>query len=445
MEIRRRKNCPVDCCGIQVNLLKICVIQLDMAIEEIMDLEEMLLPSLNPSRPRPNFDWNQSSAHVKSFKITIRTLQLDHSEKWWSFASWTVGLLMILVIPILRLIFLKPADNKSNHQLVFQPIVVVVGILISGVSFIFLSQSMRKYGIQGILHLDIAAEEITQIREEYNKIIQRGAKQLAKLFFPALVLYVLQKCWFYINIPLASLPHLNNKVANVVIISVLVGISWIFQTTTFLYSCILFWKVCFLQELKMKLFKDLLQQRYDPEFYFNKYASIIKCLRSTSRRFRSFLALTGLITVFSALASMYEVVVHRSGTSIFMSGELLVLNMVNLTGIGLCLKSASKIAHLHRRIVKEASSMHAKATFAASKGYLLTPGKDQSFEFQEKVEQFCQAQDAWSRRSALVNFLTNNSAGISVYGFVLDRFFVHTSVGAILTTVWFFLGRSLTD
>lgn len=191
----------------------------------------------------------------------------------------------------------------------------------------------------------------------------------------------------------------------------------------------------------MKLFKDLLQQRHDPEFYFNKYTSIIKCLRSTSHRFRLFLALTGLITVFSALASMYEVVVHRHGVSIFMSGELLVLNLVNVTGIGLCLKSASKLAHLHRRIVKEASSMHAKATFAASKDSLL----HQSLEFQEKVDHFCQAQDAWSRRSALVNFLSNNSAGISVYGFVLDRFFVHTSVGAILTTVWFFLGRSLTD
>lgn len=116
MEIRRRKNCPVDCCGIQVNLLKICVIQLDMAIEEIMDLEEMLLPSLNPSRPRPNFDWNQSSAHVKSFKITIRTLQLDHSEKWWSFASWTVGLLMILVIPILRLIFFKTCRQQIESS-----------------------------------------------------------------------------------------------------------------------------------------------------------------------------------------------------------------------------------------------------------------------------------------------------------------------------------------
>ncbi|KAH9319218.1 hypothetical protein KI387_020987, partial [Taxus chinensis] len=381
-----------------------------MAIEERKDLEELLLESQhnangqhlwNPSRPSSDFNWNPSSLHVKSFKRTIRTLQLDHSQKWWSLVSWIVGCVMILVIPILRLIYVKPADSTVSHQLVFQPIVVVVGTLISAISFIFLSQSMRKYGIQGILFLDIAAEETTHIREEYNKIIQSGASQLAKLFIPALVLYVLQKCWFYIDIPLASLPHLNSGMANIVIISVSVGISWVFQTTTFLYACILFRKVCLLQELKMAVFKELLLQGYDPEFYYNKYTAIIKCLQSTSRRFRLFLALTGSITVFSALASMYEVVAHHRGISIFMSGELVVLNMVNLTGIGLCLKSASKISHLHRRIVKIASSMHAKATFTASKEYILSPEKCQSFEFQEQVERFCQAQDAWSQRSAL--------------------------------------------
>ncbi|GLJ20392.1 hypothetical protein SUGI_0370480 [Cryptomeria japonica] len=398
-----------------------------------------------PPRFSTDFRWNPSSLHVKSFKRTIRTLQLDHSHKWWSLVSWIVGFVMILVIPILRLIYVKPADSKARHQLVFQPVVVVVGILISAISFIFLSQSMRKYGIQGILFLDIAADERSDIREEYNKIIQRGATQLAKLFIPALVLYMLQKCWFYIDIPLASLPCLNSGTATIVIIAVSVGISWVFQTTTFLYACILFWKVCFLQELKMKVFKDSLLQGYDPEFYYNKYTEIIKCLQFTSRRFRLFLALTGSITVLSALASMYEVVAHLKVVGIFMSGELLVLNMVNLTGIGLCLKSASKISHLHRRIVKLASSMHAKSTFAASKGYILSAGKDETFEFQEKMEYFCQVQDAWSQRSALVNFLSNNSAGISLYGFVLDRFFVHTSIGALLTTTWFLLGRSLSS
>lgn len=45
--------------------------------------------------------------------------------------------------------------------------------------------------------------------------------------------------------------------------------------------------------------------------------------------------------------------------------------------------------------------------------------------------------------SFAVNYLTHSTAGISVYGFVLDRFFVHTSFGALCTTTWFILGRSL--
>ncbi|XP_057838390.1 uncharacterized protein LOC131048456 isoform X3 [Cryptomeria japonica] len=376
-----------------------------MAIEQRKDLEDLLVQcfeshsegNCSSSHKPSEFDWNPS-LHVKNVTRTIRTLQLDHSQRFWSLVSWIVGFMMILVIPILRLIYVKPADNEASHQisegkhqrtrveqqdkgdieptstvpviqLVFQPFVVVIGILISSVSFIFFSQSTRKYGIQGILYLDMAAEETVYIREEYNKFIQRGATKLLKLFTPVLVLYILQKGWFYIDVPLASLPHLNNRTANIVIISMSEGISWVYQTTTFLYACILFWKVCYLQ----------------------------------------------------------------------------VLNLVNLTGIGLCLHSASKVAHLHRRIVKAASSMHAKTTFATSKCYISSQWKDQSLEFEEKIQLFSQAQDAWSQRSALVNFISNNNAGISVYGFVLDRFFVHTSIASVLTTMWFIVGQSLSS
>ncbi|XP_057838388.1 uncharacterized protein LOC131048456 isoform X1 [Cryptomeria japonica] len=452
-----------------------------MAIEQRKDLEDLLVQcfeshsegNCSSSHKPSEFDWNPS-LHVKNVTRTIRTLQLDHSQRFWSLVSWIVGFMMILVIPILRLIYVKPADNEASHQisegkhqrtrveqqdkgdieptstvpviqLVFQPFVVVIGILISSVSFIFFSQSTRKYGIQGILYLDMAAEETVYIREEYNKFIQRGATKLLKLFTPVLVLYILQKGWFYIDVPLASLPHLNNRTANIVIISMSEGISWVYQTTTFLYACILFWKVCYLQELKMQLFKEMLLQAYDPELYYIKYTGIIKCLQSTSRRFRLFLALTGSITIFSALASMYVVVKDRHGIGILLSGELVVLNLVNLTGIGLCLHSASKVAHLHRRIVKAASSMHAKTTFATSKCYISSQWKDQSLEFEEKIQLFSQAQDAWSQRSALVNFISNNNAGISVYGFVLDRFFVHTSIASVLTTMWFIVGQSLSS
>eukprot|EP00252_Welwitschia_mirabilis_P028089 TRINITY_DN9976_c0_g1_i1.p1 TRINITY_DN9976_c0_g1~~TRINITY_DN9976_c0_g1_i1.p1 ORF type:complete len:413 (-),score=35.19 TRINITY_DN9976_c0_g1_i1:201-1439(-) len=392
-------------------------------------------------RSRPDFDWH--AEHVKIFKRTIRALQLDHSQFAWRSVSWIVGLFLIVVIPVLRLLYVNPADDEYDHQLVFQPITVVVAMLISGISFIFLSQSMRTHGVSKIIFLDTIEEEAAQIKEEYSKIVRNGALKLSKLLLPATILYVLHKCWFYSKIPLAALPGVNDQRINIAIISASVGISWLFQATTFLYACVLFWKVCYLQELKMKVFKESLLEGYDPEFYFQKYTSIIKNLQLTSRRFRSFLALTGSVTVFSALASMYEVIAHRNGISPLMSGELVILNLVNLTGIGLCLKSASKVAHLHRRIVKAASAMHARITFASSRIYSAPQEEVASPEFQAKMESFWQAQDAWSRRSALVNFLSNNSAGISVYGFVLDRFFVHTSIGALLTTTWFILGRSL--
>jgi len=65
--------------------------------------------------------------------------------------------------------------------------------------------------------------------------------------------------------------------------------------------------------------------------------------------------------------------------------------------LSIAVEPTSKIAHLHRRIVKEASSMHAKATIAASNGHLLPPGEDQSFEFpKKKWSTSIQAQDAWS-------------------------------------------------
>lgn len=108
-----------------------------------------------------------------------------------------------------------------------------------------------------------------------------------------------------------------------------------------------------------------------------------------------------------------------------------------MTGWGLCLRSASKIAHLHRRIVNTASSMHASATFAALKncsklidrdasteiserielcGHCQTTSsmhasvasnncsklrRDTNTEISERIELFCQCQAAWSSRAAL--------------------------------------------
>ncbi|KAJ7549592.1 hypothetical protein O6H91_07G059400 [Diphasiastrum complanatum] len=387
-----------------------------------------------------------SSMRVNSFRTTIRSLQLDHSQSFWSLLSWFVGLTLLMVVPTFRLLYVKATDDKPQHQLVFQPLVVSVGVWTSIVSFLFLRHAIRQHGLRGVLFLDSIAEEAVEVRKDYDIAIEQGATLLAKIFLPAFALFLVQKTWFFTHIKLQPLPFgFNSQVADLAVVIGASTFSWIFQTTTYLYTCVLFWTVCFLQELKMKQFKESLGKRLSPELYYHQYVKILQGLQTTSRRFRQFLALTGAIIVFGALASMYAIVgARRTGFNIFMAGELLVLNMVNLTGIGLCLRSASRLAHFHRRIVKAACSMHALGTFSSA----IQPATpclraDLSVDIVQRLEMLISTQDAWCRRAALVSFLSSTNAGISVYGFVLDRFFVHTSIGALLTTTWFILGQSL--
>lgn len=292
--------------------------------------------------------------------------------------------------------------------------------------------------------MDAAEEEMMEVQNEYDSVIKQGRILLVKLFIPAFLMYTMFRVWFYIEVALEPLPFEETMSAtSLTIIILLTTISWIFQTTTYLYTCILFATVCALQELKMKKFRDLMGNGLDPEFYYFKYVRIIKGLQATSQRFRLFLALIITITLVGFLASMYKVVsADRAGIDILMSGEIVVLNLVTLGGVGLCLRSSSKLSHLHRRIVKAAASMHAMGTFEATdRAYICcSHGDDTTIE---QLSKFCQIQDAWSRRAAFVNFLASSSVGISVYGFVLDRFFIHASVGGLLTTTWFILGRAL--
>lgn len=387
---------------------------------------------------------------LRSFQRTVQVLQLDHSRYKTSMVSWVIGLLLVVAVPILRLKFVKAAaSDDSKYELVFQPISVLVEITLSTISFVFLTQAIRKYGLRGVLFLDAAEEEVVEVQEEYHAIIEQCRMVLVKLFIPAFLVYVLYKTWFFAEVELQPLPfESKTTAASISVIVILTTLSWIFQTTTYLYSCILFSTVCSLQELKMLKFKGLLDRGYDPEFYFSKYARVIKGLRATSHRFRAFLALIFAITIIGFLASLYKFVeAERAGISTFMAGELVLLNWVGLCGVGLCLKSASKVSHLHRRIVKAAATMHAKLTFEGGNLADISvagAGNDSNLDvLLQKFSNYFQHQDACSRRAALVNYLSSMSVGISVYGFVLDRFFIHASIGAILTTMWFILGRSL--
>ncbi|XP_031477405.1 uncharacterized protein LOC116248639 [Nymphaea colorata] len=382
---------------------------------------------------------------------TLRLPGLPHDRRsWWNDFKqlcWriflcTMAVLLIFVIPVLRLIFVKSSD--PSQELVFQPLVILLRFLISSISFICLCHIVWKHGTKGILFL---TEETQEMEEKHKSIMKTCRIQLIKLFLPLLCAYVAHKLWLYLTVSLKPLPFgFKNKALDTIIIAVALCLSWCFGTGTYLYACTLFGEACVLQETKMKLYSDLLRRGLDIGYYFNAYKTVLKCLKATSRRFRFFLAMTGGISVCGFLASLYEIVDDvRTGTGILLSGDLMIVNIVNITGWIFCLRSASRIAHLHRRILKSASSMNANATLEAMRNLQpLLINEAAEKDIQNGIRLFSQFQVDWAGRSALVDFLSNNTAGISIYGFVLDRFFVHTSIGALATTTWFVLGRSLT-
>ncbi|CAI5482600.1 unnamed protein product [Closterium sp. Yama58-4] len=549
-------------------------------------------------------------AQVRRFRSTLRFLGLDTSSHRWALLTWGTGVALLVVVPCCLYAYVQPADDLPQHQLPFQLLVLLLHNSLGAVAFLFLRAALRTHGLHAVLFLDSAAQEDEALQAQYLHALQ------ALLF----------AC-----IPLRTDPHLlpaRYHVVQLALLFVLGSLSWLFAASTFLFTCVLFSKACSLQELKMQGYREVVQRCLDPALCFFEYTRISAGLAGISRRFRLFLLLTFSITLLGALASMFHMVLYRDGPtplSFLNSGHLVVANVVALVGTGMCLRCASKLAHLHRRIVRVASAMHAQHTFDSAP--LLPPTPSLSFPSAfpppfarappaflqrtapslsavapisipprhssppssvpcsqpslpashpsfnlttapcaDQVDQvysgspvqrphsnslahsstssnnsnsdtisgrrittdscsstahtcpsttrqhglhpssskgltepllraprvhhaatapwpaqdpavvashgaaaagegrvhgmeggqlggkdgemaltleLLQRQEAWAQRAALVNFLSSSAVGISVYGFVLDRVFIHTSVGALLTTTWFILGQSL--
>ncbi|GBG60710.1 hypothetical protein CBR_g12448 [Chara braunii] len=404
---------------------------------------------------------HRSSVH--QIRTGLRILHLDDSRISWAFLSWTVGLLMIVVIPSLRFIFVHPLDDKdpSTSPLPFRLVIFILEFLLSAVSFVCFHRMLRKHGLQGVLFLDAVHDEPYELRQAYEKSLRSVMRLLFKFTCPAFVLHVIQKALMYAYVPLAPFPITTGHWrVDLGVVFVTTSLAWLFQTTTFLFVCVIFWKICSLQVFKMRHYSFQLQKYDDSSKLFFAYSRIIRGLGIISHRFRGFLSLSGTIIVLGSLASMYTVVQARKGNLTFVStGELAVCNCLYLMGGGLCLRSASRIAHQHRRIVKQACTMHAISSYgcghvspcstppASVPAKAASPRPAHFTAVQDatlaRIESACERQEEWCQRAALVGFLSQTTAGISIYGFVLDRAFVHTSFGALCTTTWFILGRSL--
>lgn len=179
----------------------------------------------------------------------------------------------------------------------------------------------------------------------------------------------------------------------------------------------------------------------------HEHLKIRRQLIVISHRFRKFI-LAGLILVTaSQFSAVLLATMPHSDVHLFNIGELALSSMVLVTGLLLCLRSAAKITHKAQAITKHAAKWHVCATTDSFNPDLETPFDGTvaancvfpvgNYENEEEYNEYEVDGDdefediklvhphantiSFQKRQALVTYLENNRAGITVFGFVLDR------------------------
>lgn len=141
-----------------------------------------------------------------------------------------------------------------------------------------------------------------------------------------------------------------------------------------------------------------------------------------------------------------------------------------VAGLLICLRSAAKITHKAQALTSHAAKWHVCATIdsfdadpetpsegiPANRIFPVINGHNQEEEFYDDDEAVEEDEIActklvqphantisFQKRQALVTYLENNRAGITVFGFVLDRGYLHMIFMMELSLVLWLLGKTI--
>lgn len=291
------------------------------------------------------------------------------------------------------------------------------------------------------------------------------------------------------NVPLIRQRYLANT-----IVCTVEMVSWLYRTAVFFLVCVLFRLTCNLQILRLedfiKCFRlDQGSSALQIESVLKDHLRIRHQLRVISHRFRVFIVAELITITFSQFLTLFITTEAKSQINLFKAGDLALCSVVLVTGLIILLQSATTITHKAQSIKSVATEWHAlvtcqstcsdydsafscqqpSSTNAPLEIYSTSPkigrqnevpgftpdysysdsescdaeGGDEE-EDRKSVAIFCQSQIAsFQKRQALVKYFEHNQAGITVFGFVLDRTSLHMIFGIELSFVLFTLGKTI--
>ncbi|KAF5937968.1 hypothetical protein HYC85_025474 [Camellia sinensis] len=419
-----------------------------------------------------------SSAHeqvvveLKSFRSILTWVCLDQSNLWRAGLSGSIFFVLVIVVPLVSHFVFSCSSCDAKHQRPYDAIVQLSLSVVATLSFYCLSSFANQYGLRKFLFLDKLSEASEKVRQGYTQQLHRSMKLLSAFVLPCFIADTIYKTWWFISGGTTT-PYFINVYASDIIACTLQLCSWLYRTSIFFLVCVLFRLICYLQILRLEDFSQVFERESEVGSVLNEHFGIRRSLRIISHRFRVFILWTLVLGTASQLASL--VVTTKSGATVnvYTAGELALCSITLATGLFICLRSATKITHRAQIVSCLAAKWHVCATVdsfddlddetgtltaqISSSPPLICPisNDNSSYHHQQsdheeedgdgeeddlddtKMVPISAHTISYQKRQALVTYFENNRAGITVFGFMLDRTWLHTIfVIELSLTLW---------
>ncbi|RCV22269.1 hypothetical protein SEVIR_4G216600v4 [Setaria viridis] len=410
------------------------------------------------SRPDDELHW---------FRSCLRWVCMDHSGPCQSALSWLLFLALSVVVPAAAHFLLAFRASR-------RPISAVVQLSLSAASaagFLCLSSSFRRIGLRRLLYLDKLRTKSDRVRFHYTARLAFSFRLLASLVAPCFVAEAAYKAWWYAT-SADRVPFFANDVLSDVLACSLEMASWMYRSAVYLLTCVLFRLICHLQGLRLEdfagsLLEDVEEGRTGVASVLREHLDIRRQLKVISHRFRKFIVAALLITTASQFASVLLTTRRDSVDNLLTTGELALCSVVLMSGLIIILNSAAKITHQAQALTGHTTKWHACCTIAPVQDEEGEPGSNQNSMIEQDPSSDSDTESdeytgddedllentkihlphahviSFQKRQALVTYLENNRAGITVFGFTLDRSYLHTIFMLEWTLFLWLLGKTI--
>ncbi|XP_009626940.1 uncharacterized protein LOC107773998 [Nicotiana tabacum] len=427
--------------------------------------ETGLLQTTSKEALSSGYSIHENSAEIKKIKSALTWVFLDQSNIWRAGLSWSLFFILTIGVPLVSHFVFACESCDSMHQRPFDAVVQVSLSLFATLSFVSLSAFSRKYGIRRFLFLDKLYEDSEKVQQEYTQQLHRSMKILSAFVLPSFIAESIYKIWWFSSGG-TQIPYLYNAALSNTLVCILLMCSWLYRISISFLVCVLFRLICCLQILRLEEFAQVFERESDVATIMIEHLRIRRNLRVISHRFRVFILSTLILVTISQFLALLLTTEPSSTVNIFTAGELALSSITLVTGLFMCLRSAAKITHKAQAVTSLAAKWHACATISSfddmdnetPTAQSATPQVVYPINSSWDTDEEGDGDDvldntnmvpvhahtiSYQKRQALVSYFEHNRAGITVYGFMLDRTWLHTIFAIQLSLTLWILNKTI--